>query len=321
VRHVSGVALADGTYVIGDVCDHRTLLLLSPRHSAEEMDASSLAGNRPVIVALATDRSVLEHVRLALRHEPYALFLTDDRGQFLAAIGESNAKCAVVALGESTTGGALHVVRRVRARAPCLWTIGYGVGHQGLTPMLIAATRAGLDEVVLTNAREPHALRAAVQRAWFRSEVPVDELLSEFTNRVTRGLLALLQRCLPLVTAQTTVTQLAGALRLHRNTLGNRLARARGPNSERFRAWCLLIRVGHLLDETSWPIERIALHLDFSSASALGHLVTRYLELTPTILRASGALQTIADRLASECTSRVGPGRRTCAPDVPAERA
>lgn len=291
-------------------------LLPRPRYHNEAMNASSFAANRRVIVALAPDRSVLEHVQLTLRDEPCTLLLTHDRGQFLTAIIDSCVTCAVVALGDAATAEVTQLARCVRVRAPCLWTIGFGSAHQSLMPMLIAATRAGFDEVVLHSAREPYALRAAVRRACCRSEVPVDDLLREFANRLTGALLVLLRRCLPLVTAQTTVTQLAAALRLHRNTLGNRLARARGPNSERFRAWCLLIRLGHLLDDTSWPIERIALHLDFTSASALSHLVTRYLELTPTTLRSSGALPTIADRLVSECKSPIAPRRRTFVPDA-----
>ncbi len=113
-------------YDIHDSRDHAMPLLARPRHHNEEMNASSFAANRPVIVALAPDRSVLEHVQLTLRDEPYTLLLTDDRGQFLTAIIDSCATCAVVALGEAATAEVTQLARCVRVRAPCLWTIGFG---------------------------------------------------------------------------------------------------------------------------------------------------------------------------------------------------
>ena len=228
------------------------------------------------------------------------MHLSRDPYQFLATIRALTARCAIIALGEGATGVG-HVVRSVRACAQDVWIIGYGLGHKTLMPVLLSATRAGVDEVVIDDRREAGTLSAAVSRAWQRADLPVEVLLTYFANRLASPLLALLRQCLPLCTARTTVTQLAGSLRLHRNTLANRLERARGPNAERFRAWCILIRIAHLLDETPWSIERIALDLDFSSASALAHLVVRYVGITPTTLRSLGAVRTTADRFVTEC--------------------
>ena len=137
---------------------------------------------------------------------------------------------------------------------------------------------------------------------WLRgTHEHVTELVQRTAPHLPPALRPLLHDCLMHVTASDGVADLAVALRWHRNTLASRLARAKGPTPERFRAWCLLLWIGYLLDETSSSIEGVALALGFSSASAVSHLVSRYVSMSPTLLRAEGALRLITSRFAAEC--------------------
>jgi AraC-like DNA-binding protein len=252
------------------------------------------------VVTLVADPVLRERIRVTLDgHCP--VFMARDGVECVELIRREAVTCAILDVGIPLSLSLASLIRGVRAQAPHAHIIGYGCPEQNLAAPLIAAARAGIDDLVFRGDRDMAVLRESVLHAEQVSDHGMDDLLARLSLSVPRMLHALLRESVPLVSADRSVTALAAALHSHRNTLAGRLARAGGPTPERFRAWCLLLRVGHLLDLTSFSVERIAFHLKFTSSSALSHLVSRYLRITPTRLRHAGAVQLIVQRFVAEC--------------------
>jgi|SRR5690348_16835055 len=222
------------------------------------------------------------------------------------ALGRYHFACAIVEISGDRSQELGSAVRVIRYRSPTTRIIGYVSADQQTAGPLMVAARNGLDDLVFRAERDMITLRECVFRHVRGSPEDLDSLTNAVCTRLPPQLHAIVRRCLIHVTASGGVSELAASLRWHRNTLAIHLHRLGGPRPERFRAWCLLLRIGYLLDETSLSIERIALSLGFSSASAVSHLASRYLSTTPSDLRAVGAVRTITAKFASECSEQAG---------------
>ncbi len=231
-----------------------------------------------------------------------APLLVSGRAECDEALRRSHFSCAIVEISASSAFELGSAVRVIRRRAPLTRIIGYVSADQRTAGPLILAARDGLDDIVFRAERDISTLRDCVLRSLRGSQEDLEMLTKAVATFLPPRLCPLVCRCLTQVGAAGGVSELARSLHWHRNTLAMHLQRLGGPSPERFRAWCLLLRIGFLLDETSLSIECIALRLGFSSASAVSHLTSRYLSTTPSHLRANGAVRLVTARFAADCS-------------------
>jgi AraC-like DNA-binding protein len=105
-----------------------------------------------------------------------------------------------------------------------------------------------------------------------------------------------------------SVDHVARALALNRKTLANHCRAAGFPPPGAVIAWCLILLTTALLASPGITVERVAMQLDFPSATALRNMLKRYTGLRPADLRNATALGTL-------CTRFLDAGTR-----APAER-
>jgi AraC-like DNA-binding protein len=99
------------------------------------------------------------------------------------------------------------------------------------------------------------------------------------------------------------VEQVARALNIHRKTLVNHCSAEGFPPPGSVIAWCLLLLTAGLLATPGVTVERIAVQLNFPSATALRNMLKRYTGLRPSDLRAENALAELcAEFLGADAT-------------------
>jgi transcriptional regulator GlxA family with amidase domain len=93
------------------------------------------------------------------------------------------------------------------------------------------------------------------------------------------------EHCLVNPEESHTVARVARAMGVHRKTLVNRCRTEGAPSPGTIVAWCLLLLAATLLAAPGVTVERVAMWLNFPSASALRNMLTRHAGLRPRDLR------------------------------------
>jgi transcriptional regulator GlxA family with amidase domain len=86
----------------------------------------------------------------------------------------------------------------------------------------------------------------------------------------------------------------------HRRTLDSRLRRAGLPTAERILGWCRVLHAAWRLDRSEDSVERVALAIGLTSASALRNYYRRYAGVPPTEVRAHGGFALLLDHFRAE---------------------
>lgn len=190
-----------------------------------------------------------------------------------------------------TDGG--NVVRRLAALAPDLPVIAHcHTGVQQAADIRKMAS-AGAHEFVFVGADDSGlAMRSVVESA---QRVCAGRRVAEVVHPLLPGRLGEIAGvCLADPLRGRTVGGLASLLGVNRRTLLNQCARAGGPPPAELIGWCRLMMAAHLLATAGQTVERVALELEYPSATALRNAMKRYTGLRAGQVARDGGLAAVA---------------------------
>jgi AraC-like DNA-binding protein len=123
-----------------------------------------------------------------------------------------------------------------------------------------------------------------------------DLVMHHLDPRLPPRVRPLIEYCLMNPEHAHSVDHVARALALNRKTLANHCRAAGFPPPGAVIAWCLILLTTALLVSPGITVERVAMQLDFPSATALRNMLKRYTGLRPADLRNATALGTLCTR-------------------------
>jgi AraC-like DNA-binding protein len=149
--------------------------------------------------------------------------------------------------------------------------------------------------------------RAALQRA--DALLCAEHVVDAIRDDVPNALLPFVEFCAGRSGTGWNVTAMVEQAGLKRRTLDSRLRRAGLPTAESILGWCRVLRAAWCLDRSTDSVERVALAIGLTSASALRNFYRRYARLSPTAARTSGGFAFLLHAFRAEFVSvenRVG---------------
>lgn len=239
------------------------------------------------LLVLSTDAVLRARLAGALRGRVQAVWCCGTVEEARGALARGGVRALVV---EARDGRGRHcdvLVREARERWPALPIV--AVWEPGVTGTADARAllEAGVHELLVRSMDDgAHALRAAIAAGEQQclGALVVDATRPYVPVRVWPVAEYFLRRA----AEPATIAECAAALGVHRKTLVNRLRDAGCPPPLVVRAWCRLLVVARLLDESGRTIESIALQLDYPSATALRNQARRFLGVRLRDLAANG---------------------------------
>jgi AraC-like DNA-binding protein len=195
------------------------------------------------------------------------------------------------AAGRPTAG----LARQVTRLFPSTPVIGYCSLQAEDSQQIIALSSAGVHELVFKH-QDDHAvlLRGILSSA--EQACAADLVLHHLDPHLPPRIRALVEYCLTNPEQAHSVDEVARALGVNRKTLVNH-CRAEGfPPPGSVVAWCLILLTTGLLATPGVTVERIAVQLNFPSATGLRNMLKRYTGLRPGELRTPEALAALCAR-------------------------
>lgn len=185
-------------------------------------------------------------------------------------------------------------IRGFRQRRPNVAIVGYCRASHEESQDIIALASAGIHEIVFLDVTDwGNVLHQTFARA--RQSCGAARALDRLAPVIPTSLQPLIEYCLYFPHLSTSVPKVAAALGVHRKTLVNYTQRAGMPAPSILITWCRLIIAAHLLETRGDSVERVALALEYPSATALRNTLRRYCGHRPADLRAGGMEQLVAE--------------------------
>lgn len=237
-----------------------------------------------VIATLLPTATHLQRLRTAIR-DRHAIVPCDDWSTLTRVCERQLVRVAVIDL---FAGGRANFewVRHLKQRLPRLTLIAYISFSADRAHDLFDAGRQGMDGLVLADQDDaPRALLALIEQAEAKSLGAVVRVALDSVDTVTRDAVLL---SVTRAHERLAPEGLAKLLALPRRTVSQRLASAGFPPPQRLLTWGRLIAAAHLLEDQHRSADRIAVALDFPSASAFRNTCQRYLGATPSDIRSRG---------------------------------
>ena len=257
-----------------------------------------------MVLALITGRLERLRIATAVREQAVTHFVTTV-GELLARLGAERALplALVVEPRDAAGRSTAPVVREIVGAYPDLPVIGYcHAGYEHSRDILDLGS-AGAHELLFHNIDDSGvALRAVLASAG--QACAAAQVLREIAGDVPAALLPLFEFCLAYPERASSVQAVAHVLGVHRKTLVNYCAQASLPPPGALIAWCRLLLVGHFLEMPGRTVERIALRLEFASATALRNMLRRYTGLRPQQVREHGGLQCVVEAFRRSLAAR-----------------
>lgn len=245
-----------------------------------------------VIATYLPHATHLQRLRAALR-DRHELVVCEDWPELVEACEHRPVRVVVFdffARGDERFEG----VRQLKQRLPRTTLIAYVTFTPGRVHDLFDAGRQGVDGLVIADEDDaPRALLALVEQAESRS---LSALLKRSLQNVHPAVADAVLLSVSRAHERLSPEGLARLLALPRRTVSERLATAGFPPPQRLLTWGRLIAAAHLLEDEHRSAGRIALTLDFPSASAFRNTCQRYLQVTPLEIRQRGGAAFVIGR-------------------------
>jgi len=188
------------------------------------------------------------------------------------------------------------IIRNCRRRRPTVAIVGYCRASHDQSRDIIELAAAGIHEIVFLDVTDwGDILRRTLERA--AQSCGAAQAFDRLLPVIPAPLRPLIEYCLFFPQLSTSVPRVASALGVHRKTLVNYTARYGFPSPSVLIAWCRLIIAAHLLESRGGAVERVALALEYPSATALRNTLRRYAGRRPAELR-EGGMDRIIDAFA-----------------------
>jgi AraC-like DNA-binding protein len=203
-------------------------------------------------------------------------------------------------------------LRQFRSCSPRTVILAYCSVSMRVAPLLVAAGRAGIDDVLLRGYDDlsdsirrrlaQDNLTDASRRVLVRIGMRSGAAWGVFAHCVRRA-----------ATTVLTVEQLAQELGVHRKTLHNRLRAGGLPPAERVIGWSRLLLAATLLEAPNRSVSSVVLKVGFSSEAAFRSMLARYSGLKPRDLRSRDGSARLLE--AFHATNRALESRETVTKD------
>jgi AraC-like DNA-binding protein len=280
------------------------------------------------LVALVLDRTSQARIVDAMRGVATVSFCAT-AGEVRAAMAETRAEAVIVEPRDAQGALAATLIAELRRQFPAVAVLAYCTPAPQASNELLAAARAGANGILLRGYDDiGAALRSAIAAS--ADECLARRVVRELGDALPTEVRPLVEHCIQHGRDAPSVVKVARALGVHRKTLFNRLARLGLPNPQILIGWCRLLLAAKALEETGKSVERVALDLDFPSATSFRGMLKRYTGLRPQEVRENGGVACVLHlfhrALRQHGASEELPadsGRRAVAvePRLPLERA
>lgn len=249
-----------------------------------------------VIATYLPNAAHLQRLRAALR-DRHDIVPCDDWAELIRACEHRAVRVVVFdffARGEERFEG----VRQLKQRLPRTTLIAYVTVSPNRVHDVFDAGRQGVDGLIVAGEDDaPRSLLSIVEQAEGRSLAAlIKRSLPGVDPSVVDAVLLAVSRAHERLSPEG----LARLLALPRRTVSERLAIAGFPPPQRLLTWGRLIAAAHLLEDPHRSAGRIAVALDFPSASAFRNTCQRYLQVTPGEIRARGGSAFVIGRFLLE---------------------
>jgi AraC-like DNA-binding protein len=255
-------------------------------------------------VALVTDWDDRDRLHAALSSIAKVAFL-DSVADVLPQLRADRTGVRAVILEARDASGrpAAGVARQVTRLFPTIPVIGYCSARAEDSQDIIALASAGVHELIYKR-HDDHAplLRNILLRA--DQQCAGDLVMHLLESRLPPRLRPLVGYCVSYPESAHAVEDVAWALGVNRKTLANHCKAERFPPPGAVVAWCLILLTAALLATPGVTVERIAVQLNFPSATALRNLVKRHTGLRPAALRTPTALAELCTRFLEKRIAR-----------------
>jgi AraC-like DNA-binding protein len=264
--------------------------------------AVTFESSPPSVLAVVTDREWCDHLRSILDSWT-ALTILPRARDLVEQSRVVSPDVALWHLGAPSDADDASVValRQFRTRSPRTVILAYCSVSMRVAPLLVAAGRAGIDDVLLRGyddlsdsirRRLAHDnLTDASRRVLARIGSRVGPAWGVFAHCVRRA-----------ATTVLTVEQLAQELGVHRKTLHNRLRAGGLPSAERVIGWSRLHLVAIVLETPGRSVAAVTAQVGFSSVATLRSMLSRYTGLKLRDIRQADGFARLHG--AFQCASR-----------------
>lgn len=228
-------------------------------------------------------------------------------GEVLQALrADSSAIRAVLLEAHDASGRpAAGLARQVTRLFPAMPVIGYCSLRSEDSQDIIALSSAGVHELIFRH-QDDHAvlLRGILQSA--EQACTADLVMHHLGEALPPRMRPIIEYCLTNPEQAHSVDAVARALGVNRKTLVNHCRAAGFPPPGAVVAWCLILLTTGLLATPGVTVERVAIQLNFPSATALRNMLKRYTGLRPGDLRTANALDELCARFVRSGQRLVG---------------
>ncbi len=185
-------------------------------------------------------------------------------------------------------------IRAFRLRRPRVAIVGYCRASHEDSQDIIGLATAGIHEIVFLDVTDwGNVLLQTLARA--SQSCAAAQAFDRLAPVTPASLQPLIEYCLYFPHLSTSVPKVASALGVHRKTLVNYTQRSGLPAPSILITWCRLVIAAHMLETRGDAVERVALALEYPSATALRNTLRRYCGHRPADLRTGGMEQIIAE--------------------------
>jgi AraC-like DNA-binding protein len=178
-------------------------------------------------------------------------------------------------------------LRQLKRRFPRLTTVAYVDATVERARELFDAGRSGVDALILANVDDDAlSIAATLEHAEARGVAGILRgTLEAYRPTARDAILLAVTRAHEALTPE----EFARRLGLSRRVLAKHLEQAGLPSPQRLITWARLLVCAHLLEDKERSADNIAMALRFPSGSAFRNTCQRYLQSTPSEIRAGGA--------------------------------
>ena len=246
-----------------------------------------------VIAALLPNPARLFRLRSAVRGR-HAVEVCQDWSEMARLCAERPVHLAIVDL---YAGGemSLEPLRRLKRAFPRLGTVAYVAATPERARDLFDAGRSGIDSLILADVDDdPASIAALLEQAEARGVAGHLRPTLEQLRPIARDTVLLV---VTRAHEHLTTDELGRRLSLTRRVLAKHLDHARLPSPQRLITWGRLVVAAHLLEEPDRSADSIAHALHFPSGSAFRNTCQRYLQATPSQIRARGGAAWVIERM------------------------
>ncbi|MDB4912437.1 MAG: Helix-turn-helix, AraC protein [Gemmatimonadetes bacterium] len=263
----------------------------SPHGEKDVKPRKRTAPHRRTVIALIIGRTSRARIQQASSGSDEVIFVDTIDELRNAVLRQVNALTVVAEAkdrnGEPTASFMKDLIRRM----PAVAMIGY-VHDDSTSADILALANSGIDELIQEGIDDTTlTLRTAYSGSI--EGCAARAVRNAITELVPPPLRLLMDYCLQYPREDLSVEGLARAMGCDRKTLQNYSTRAHMPAPSELVMWSRVLLAAAILESTGYPVDRVALQLDFASPSSFRNACRRYTGQRPSTWRQQGVKRVV----------------------------